>query len=38
MRSHGGSGSCSDASDSKRDKNSVSAQKKLVTQGDGYTE
>ena len=34
MRSLGGSGSCSDASDSKCDKNSDSAQMKLVTQED----
>ena len=34
VRSLGESGSCSDASDSKRDKNSVDAQKKLVTQED----
>ena len=34
MRSLGGSDSCSDASDSKRDENSVNAKKKLVTQED----
>ena len=33
-RSLGRSGSCSDASDSKRDKNSVDAQKKFDTQED----
>ena len=34
IRSLGGSGSCNDASDSKREKNSVNVQKKLVTQED----